>query len=220
MITRRQIVTASAGLAVAGTAPGQTAERPYDILIRNGEVRDPASGYKARADVAIRDGKIAAIESSLPAEKAREVIDARGLYVVPGLVDLHTHIYYGGGSVPGIEADSVAARSGVTTWVDAGSFAYDNVAGFLRIFLINRWQGNDRIRAHLLRVDGVPHGRIGVGPLSAGRSFPAAAPSASAPFHPLRFTQRGALAGKLRPHKAMNSAPVDKTELLHQSSPP
>src|SRR5687767_11824096 len=99
MVTRRQIVTASAGFAVTGTAPGQTAERPYDILIRNGEVRDPASGYKSRADVAIRDGKIAAIESSLPAEKARDVVDARGLYVVPGLVDLHTHVYYGGGSV-------------------------------------------------------------------------------------------------------------------------
>ena len=120
-------------------ASGQTVERPYDLLIRNGEVRDPESGTKARADVGIRDGKIAAIESSLPVEKAREVIDARGLYVVPGLVDLHTHIYYGGGSVPGIEADPVAARSGVTTWVDAGSFAYDNVAGFRR-YIVDRSQ--------------------------------------------------------------------------------
>ena len=89
--------------------------------------------------MAIRDGKIAAIESSLPAEKARDVIDARGLYVVPGLVDMHTHIYYGGGSVPAIEADPVAARSGVTTWVDAGSFAYDNVAGFRR-YIVDRSQ--------------------------------------------------------------------------------
>jgi len=120
-------------------ASGQTVERPYDLLIRNGEVRDPESGTRARADVGIRDGKIAAIESSLPVEKAREVIDARGLYVVPGLVDLHTHIYYGGGSVPGIEADPVAARSGVTTWVDAGSFAYDNVAGFRR-YIVDRSQ--------------------------------------------------------------------------------
>ena len=139
MTTRRQIGTAFAGLAVRGMASGQTAERLYDLLIRNGEVRDPESGTKARADVGIRDGKIAAIESSLPVEKAREVIDARGLYVVPGLVDLHTHIYYGGGSVPGIEADPVAARSGVTTWVDAGSFAYDNVAGFRR-YIVDRSQ--------------------------------------------------------------------------------
>jgi dihydroorotase len=120
-------------------ASGQTAERLYDLLIRNGEVRDPESGTRARADVGIRGGKIAAIESSLPVEKAREVIDARRLYVVPGLVDLHTHIYYGGGSVPGIEADPVAARSGVTTWVDAGSFAYDNVAGFRR-YIVDRSQ--------------------------------------------------------------------------------
>lgn len=139
MITRRQLVTASASLAAASHLPGQPAERPYDILIRNGDVRDPSRSFKARADVAIRDGKIAAIEPAIAPEKAREVIDAKGLYVTPGIVDLHTHIYYGGGSVPGIEADPVAARSGVTTWVDAGSFAYDNVAGFRR-YIVDRAQ--------------------------------------------------------------------------------
>ena len=84
-----------------------------------------------------RDGKVAAIESAIAPEKARETIDAKGLYVTPGIVDLHTHIYYGGGSVPGIEADPVAARSGVTTWVDAGSFAYDNAAGFQK-YIVDR----------------------------------------------------------------------------------
>lgn len=136
MFTRRQILSASTALAAAQAQPPA---RLYDIVIRSGEVRDPASGLKARADVAIRDGRIAAIEPSIPAEKARETIDARGLFVVPGIVDLHTHIYYGGGSVPGIEADPVAARSGVTTWVDAGSFAYDNVAGF-RKYIVDRAQ--------------------------------------------------------------------------------
>lgn len=139
MLTRRQLVTASASLAAASHLPGQPAERPYDLLIRNGEVRDPSRGFKARADVAIRDGRIAAIESAIAPEKARETIDAKGLFVTPGIVDLHTHIYYGGGSVPGIEADPVAARSGVTTWVDAGSFAYDNVAGFRR-YIVERAQ--------------------------------------------------------------------------------
>ncbi len=134
MITRRELSGAVAG---AGVAAGQGAERGYDLLIRNGEVRDPARGYKARADVAIADGKIAAIGSGLDAGKAREVVEARGLYVVPGLVDLHTHIYFGGGSVPGIDADPVAARSGVTTWVDAGSFAHDNVDGFRR-YIVER----------------------------------------------------------------------------------
>jgi dihydroorotase len=136
MMTRRQMV---AGLAAAGNAAAQPPERPFDLLIRNGEVRDPGRGFKALADVGIRDGKIAAIAPSLPAENARDVVDACGLYVVPGLVDLHTHVFFGGGSVPGIEADPVAARSGVTTWVDAGSFAYDNVAGFRR-YIIDRSQ--------------------------------------------------------------------------------
>lgn len=136
MQARRQFLSTCAAATVSY---GQPAERLYDIVIKNGEVRDPARAYKARADVAIRDGKIAAIEPAIPAEKARETIDARGLYVVPGIVDLHTHIYYGGGSVPGIEADPVAARSGVTTWVDAGSFAYDNVAGFRR-YIVDRAQ--------------------------------------------------------------------------------
>src|SRR5438067_10765906 len=139
MLTRRQIMTAPATFAFARSAFGQIRERLYDILIKNGEVRDAIRGYKARADVAILDGKIAAIESAIAPEKGREVIDARGLYVVPGLIDLHTHIFYGGGSVPGIEADPVAARSGVSTWVDAGSFAYDNAAGFRR-YIVDRSQ--------------------------------------------------------------------------------
>jgi dihydroorotase len=139
MLTRRDFVTASAGCALVNSAWGQNRERLYDILIKNGEVRDPVRGYKGRADVAILDGKIAAIENSIPAEKGRDVINAAGLYVVPGLVDLHTHVYYGGGEVPSIEPDPVAARSGVTTWVDAGSYGYDNFVGFRR-YIVERSQ--------------------------------------------------------------------------------
>jgi dihydroorotase len=139
MLTRRDFVAASTGCALAKATSGQTRERLYDILIKNGDVRDPVRGYKARADVAILDGKIAVIETAIPAEKGRDVIDARGLYVVPGLIDLHTHIYYGGGAVPSIEPDPVAALSGVTTWVDAGSYGYDNFAGFRR-YIVDRSQ--------------------------------------------------------------------------------
>ena len=128
---RRQFLGALAASAFA--QPGRT--RPYDILIVNGEVRDPARSYKARADVAIQDGKIAAIEESIPPNRAVDVIDARGLYVVPGLIDLHTHCYHGGTGT-GVEADPIAARSGTTTWVDAGTFAYDETAGFRR-FVVN-----------------------------------------------------------------------------------
>jgi dihydroorotase len=108
------------------------------MVIRGGEVRDPRRGFKVRADVAILDGKIAAIEEQIPAESGRDVVDARGLYVTPGLVDLHTHCYWGGTAL-GIEPDRVAARSGVTTWVDAGSFGWDTFHGF-RKFIVEASQ--------------------------------------------------------------------------------
>jgi len=116
--------------------PSAVAQAPrYDLLIRNGEIRDPGSKVRKRADVAVLDGKIAAVEESIPASSAREVVDARGLFVVPGLIDLHTHCFHSASGI-GIEPDLYAARSGTTTWVDAGTFAQDQVAGFRR-FIVN-----------------------------------------------------------------------------------
>ena len=118
------------GFASAGLAQ----QRRYSLVIRNGEIRDPASGLKRRADLAIDGDRIAAIEDSIPADRAWESIDAGGLYVTPGLIDLHTHCYFGVSSL-GVEADPIAARSGVTTWVDAGSFGWDQAAGFRRFIV-------------------------------------------------------------------------------------
>ncbi|MEW5977412.1 MAG: amidohydrolase/deacetylase family metallohydrolase [Acidobacteriota bacterium] len=126
----------SAGL-IAGFAQAQALPR-YNILIKNGEIRDPGQGFRGRLDVAILDGRIAAIERDIAAERALDVIDARGLYVTPGLIDLHTHCFWGGSGI-GIEPDPVAARSGTSTWVDAGSFAYSLVDGFRR-FTVQRSQ--------------------------------------------------------------------------------
>ena len=74
----------------------------YDLLIQGGEVLDPGQGLRGRLDVAVRGGEIAAIGPDLQAEAAREVIDARGKLVTPGLIDLHTHVYWG---VSGLSVD-------------------------------------------------------------------------------------------------------------------
>ena len=92
----------------------------HEIVITGGHVIDPASGISGRFDVGINSGKIAAVEESLPIDGAAQVIDASGQYVTPGLIDLHTHVYWGV-TYWGIEPDPVAARSGVTTWLDVGS---------------------------------------------------------------------------------------------------
>jgi dihydroorotase len=101
----------------------------YDTLIKGGEVVDPASGYNGKMDVAISDGKIAAVETDISPDAATQVIEADGRYVTPGLVDLHTHVYWGV-TYWGIEPDPVAARSGVTTWLDVGSSGSYSFPGF------------------------------------------------------------------------------------------
>jgi len=106
----------------------------YDILIRGGRVIDPAQEIDAALDVGIRDGRIAAIGPSLLAERARQVIDAHGLLVTPGLIDLHTHVYEHVTPLS-INADALAARSGTTTMVDAGSSGAATFAG-LRKFVV------------------------------------------------------------------------------------
>ena len=103
----------------------------YDLLITGGEVIDPDSGYHGRLDVAISEGKIAAVEPGLDPARAAQTIDASGQIVTPGLVDLHTHIYWGV-TYWGIEADPVAARTGVTTWLDVGSAGAYTFPGFRR----------------------------------------------------------------------------------------
>ncbi|MGH9718964.1 MAG: amidohydrolase/deacetylase family metallohydrolase [Bryobacteraceae bacterium] len=122
------------GLAGA-TLPQAWSQRPrlFDILIKGGEVIDPSRDFRRIADVAVLDGKIAAIETDIAADRAIDVVNAKGLYVTPGLVDLHTHIHHGLGI--GIEADPVAARSGTTTWVDAGTFAHTELRGFRRFIV-------------------------------------------------------------------------------------
>jgi dihydroorotase len=103
----------------------------YDLLIRGGTVIDPANGREGTYDVAVSGGAIAAVERELPGAEAATVVEAAGHYVTPGLIDLHTHCYWGA-TYWGIEADPVAARSGVTTWLDVGSAGAYTFPGFRR----------------------------------------------------------------------------------------
>ncbi|MGH2531792.1 MAG: amidohydrolase/deacetylase family metallohydrolase [Thermomicrobiales bacterium] len=103
----------------------------FDTLIRGGTVVDPGSGYDGRLDVVIKDGKVAAVEAGIDPATAARVIDAGDRYVTPGLIDLHTHVYWGV-TYWGIEPDPVAARSGVTTWLDVGSAGAYSFPGFRR----------------------------------------------------------------------------------------
>lgn len=106
----------------------------FDLLIKNGDVVDPGGNHRGKLDVAIKRNRIAAVDQAIPAESAYRVIDATGQYVTPGLVDLHTHVYHSA-TCWGIRADPVAARSGVTTWLDVGSAGAYNFPGF-REFIV------------------------------------------------------------------------------------
>ncbi|MPY97907.1 MAG: amidohydrolase/deacetylase family metallohydrolase [Actinophytocola sp.] len=103
----------------------------WDLLLRGGRVVDPASGHDGPADVAVRAGRLAAVAPGLPPQRAAQVVEAAGSLVTPGLVDMHTHVWHGGGFW-GIDPDAVAWRTGVTTWVDAGSAGAYSIDGLHR----------------------------------------------------------------------------------------
>ncbi|MEN3609748.1 amidohydrolase/deacetylase family metallohydrolase [Plantactinospora sp. ZYX-F-223] len=101
----------------------------WDLLLTGGDLLDPGTGRAGRHDVAVRDGRIAAVAPVLPRERAAELVELAGRLITPGLVDLHTHVH-AGATYWGIDPDPVAWRSGVTTWVDAGSAGAYGFAAF------------------------------------------------------------------------------------------
>ena len=101
----------------------------YDLVLKGGRVIDPAAGRDEVADVAFAGGLVAAVGAGLG--PAKEVRDVSGRMVVPGLIDLHTHVYWGGTSL-GVDPDRYAKPCGITTLVDAGSAGPGNFAGFRR----------------------------------------------------------------------------------------
>ncbi|GAB3953898.1 amidohydrolase/deacetylase family metallohydrolase [Spirosoma harenae] len=99
----------------------------YTILIKGGRLIDPKNNIDAIMDVAIIDGKIAEVAKSIDAKQARQVVDAKGMYVTPGLIDIHGHVFYGteanhylSNGQNAVSPDGFTFRVGVTTIVDAG----------------------------------------------------------------------------------------------------
>ena len=135
----------------------------YDLLIKGGTVIDPGRDLHRNLDVALAGGRIAAMESEIAADEARQVIDASGKWVTPGLIDLHTHIYWGATSL-GIQPDPICARGGVTTIVDAGSSTAHSFAGFRR-FIAE--PADSRIYAFL---HATPYPRPGTDPIAHAKS--------------------------------------------------
>jgi len=112
------------------------AQPRYDLLLQGGHVIDAKNNISGVRDVAIRDGKIAAVADHIEPTQAFKVVIVRGLYVTPGLVDIHVHVYAGTGE-PGSYAgdnslypDGFMLRAGVTTVADAGSSGYRNFEDF------------------------------------------------------------------------------------------
>lgn len=110
----------------------------FDLLLKGGHVIDPKNKISGVRDIAIRDGLVAAVEPDIPVSKARKVVNVKGLYVTPGLIDLHAHVFAGtagpmlAGGHTSIFPDDFALKAGVTTLVDAGSSGRRNFEEFKR----------------------------------------------------------------------------------------
>jgi dihydroorotase len=124
-----------ADLSAAAPAAGQAAAS-YDLLIKGGRVIDASQNLAAERDVAIANGKIAAVSANIPAAQAKEVFDARGKLVTPGLINAHAHLYRYGNTIT-VDPDGVGFPAGVTTAIDAGSSGANTFLGF-RKYVIER----------------------------------------------------------------------------------
>lgn len=109
----------------------------YAIVIKDGRVIDPKNNIDGVMDVAIQDGKIALVAKNIDGKQAKQVVNAKGMYVVPGLIDLHGHVFYGtekdhaySNGTSAIPPDGFTFRVGVTTIVDAGGAGWKSFSTF------------------------------------------------------------------------------------------
>jgi dihydroorotase len=122
----------------------QTAAQEYAIVIKGGQLVDPKNNFNAVMDVAIRDGKIAAVAKNIDAAKAAQVVNAKGMVVTPGLIDIHGHVFYGtqedhylSNGISALPPDGFTFRVGVTTIVDAGGAGWRSFPEFKKNVIDN-----------------------------------------------------------------------------------
>lgn len=138
-LSRRHFLSLSGSAAAAALSvgPAGAAMGPndkYDLVIKGGEVLDPSQSLRAKRDIGIRWGVIEAVEDSIPPARALKSIDAAGKLVMPGLIDLHCHVYPYGSAI-GIPADELVQFQGTTTVVSAGDAGVNNLAAMRRFIV-------------------------------------------------------------------------------------
>ena len=137
-LSRRDFLVLSgsaATMALSGAAHAAMGPNDkFDLVIRGGEVLDPSQSLRAKRDIGIRWGVVEAVEESIPPARALKSIDANGKLVMPGLIDLHCHVYPYGSAI-GIPADELVQFQGTTTVVSAGDAGVNNLAAMRRFIV-------------------------------------------------------------------------------------
>jgi len=159
-ISRREFLLGAAALGLAGaSAFAQTGDK-FDLVIKGGEVLDPSQRLRARSDLGIRNAVIAALEPDIPDLRAKQQLDASGKLVLPGLVDMHAHVYPGVSAL-GLPADELVPYTATTTYVSAGD-AGANTFSALKHYIVA--QARSRIFAFVhistIGLSGFPVGEM------------------------------------------------------------
>lgn len=140
LVPHRRIIACSclALLLSWAAATTSTAQPAWDLVLKGGHVIDARNGIDGQMDVAIAAGKVAAVGAALDPANAKQVVDVTGLYVTPGLIDIHVHVFATTGARGAwagdnsVLPDGFSFRTGVTTMVDAGSSGWRNFEDFRR----------------------------------------------------------------------------------------
>src|SRR5437667_6318524 len=121
-ISRREFLSGAAaggGTLLASSAGAFAQSDKFDLVIKGGEVLDTSQKLRARRDVGIRNAVIAALDPEIPDARAKQTLDARGKLVLPGLIDMHAHVYPQVSAL-GLPADELVPYTATTTYVSAG----------------------------------------------------------------------------------------------------